>query len=52
MEVTESGVLTLPFAASSVGVARRRLVSDLTAAAQMNKIKIKKNFTKKNKNLT
>jgi anti-sigma regulatory factor (Ser/Thr protein kinase) len=32
MEVTESGVLTLPFAASSVGVARRRLVSDLTAA--------------------
>ena len=32
MEVTESGVLTLPFAASSVGVARRRLVSDLIAA--------------------
>jgi anti-sigma regulatory factor (Ser/Thr protein kinase) len=32
MEVTESGVLTLPFAASSVGVARRRLMSDLTAA--------------------
>jgi len=32
MEVTESGVLTLPFTASSVGVARRRLVSDLIAA--------------------
>ena len=32
MEVTESGVLTLPFAASSVGVARRRLMSDLIAA--------------------
>ena len=29
MEVTESGVLTLPFAASSVGVARRHLMSDL-----------------------
>jgi anti-sigma regulatory factor (Ser/Thr protein kinase) len=32
MEVTESGVLTLPFAASSVGVARRHLMSDLLAA--------------------
>src|SRR5437868_6178319 len=32
MEVTESSVLLLPFAASSVGVARRRLVSDLIAA--------------------
>ena len=32
MEVTESSVLMLPFAASSVGVARRRLVSDLIAA--------------------
>jgi len=32
MEVTESGVLMLPFAASSVGVARRRLMSDLIAA--------------------
>ena len=32
MEVTESGVLTLPFAASSVGAARRRLVSDMIAA--------------------
>jgi anti-sigma regulatory factor (Ser/Thr protein kinase) len=32
MEVTESGVLLLPFAASSVGAARRRLVSDLIAA--------------------
>jgi anti-sigma regulatory factor (Ser/Thr protein kinase) len=32
MEVTESGVLTLPFAASSVGVARRHLMSDLIAA--------------------
>jgi len=31
MEVTGSGVLMLPFAASSVGVARRRLVSDLIA---------------------
>ena len=32
MEVTESGVLTLPFAASSVGVARRHLMTDLIAA--------------------
>jgi anti-sigma regulatory factor (Ser/Thr protein kinase) len=32
MEVTESGVLMLPFAASSVGVARRHLMSDLIAA--------------------
>jgi len=32
MEVTESGVLLLPFTASSVGVARRRLVSDLIGA--------------------
>ena len=32
MEVTEAGVLLLPFAAASVGVARRRLVSDLIAA--------------------
>ena len=32
MEVTEASVLLLPFAASSVGVARRRLVSDLIAA--------------------
>ncbi len=32
MEVTEANVLLLPFAASSVGVARRRLVSDLIAA--------------------
>jgi len=32
MEVTEASVLMLPFAASSVGEARRRLVSDLTAA--------------------
>ena len=32
MEVTEASVLMLPFAASSVGVARRRLVSDLIAA--------------------
>lgn len=31
-EVTEASVLLLPFAASSVGVARRRLVSDLIAA--------------------
>ena len=31
MEVTEASVLMLPFAASSVGVARRRLVSDLLA---------------------
>jgi len=31
MEVTEASVLMLPFAASSVGVARRRLVSDLIA---------------------
>jgi anti-sigma regulatory factor (Ser/Thr protein kinase) len=31
-EVTESSVLLLPFTASSVGVARRRLVSDLIAA--------------------
>ncbi len=32
MEVTEASVLMLPFAASSVSVARRRLVSDLIAA--------------------
>jgi anti-sigma regulatory factor (Ser/Thr protein kinase) len=32
MEVTEASVLLLPFAAASVGVARRRLVSDLIAA--------------------
>ena len=32
MEVTESSDLLLPFAASSVGVARRRLVSDLIEA--------------------
>jgi anti-sigma regulatory factor (Ser/Thr protein kinase) len=32
MEVTEASVLLLPFAASSVGAARRRLVSDLIAA--------------------
>ena len=32
MEVTESSVLLLPFAASSVGVARRHLVSDLIEA--------------------
>ena len=32
MEVTESSDLLLPFAASSVGVARRRLVSDLIRA--------------------
>jgi anti-sigma regulatory factor (Ser/Thr protein kinase) len=32
MEVTESSVLLLPFTASSVGVARRRLVSDLLEA--------------------
>ena len=32
MEVTEASVLMLPFTASSVGVARRRLVSDLLAA--------------------
>ena len=32
MEVTEASVLVLPFAAASVGVARRRLVSDLIAA--------------------
>jgi anti-sigma regulatory factor (Ser/Thr protein kinase) len=32
MEVTEASVLMLPFAASSVGEARRRLVSDLIAA--------------------
>ncbi len=32
MEVTEASVLLLPFTASSVGVARRRLVSDLIAA--------------------
>jgi anti-sigma regulatory factor (Ser/Thr protein kinase) len=31
MEVTEASVLMLPFAASSVGVARQRLVSDLIA---------------------
>ncbi len=33
MEVTESSDLLLPFAASSVGVARRRLVSDLIEAS-------------------
>jgi anti-sigma regulatory factor (Ser/Thr protein kinase) len=32
MEVTESGVLLLPFTASSVGVARRHLASDLIEA--------------------
>jgi anti-sigma regulatory factor (Ser/Thr protein kinase) len=32
MEVNEASVLLLPFAAASVGVARRRLVSDLIAA--------------------
>jgi anti-sigma regulatory factor (Ser/Thr protein kinase) len=32
MEVTESSVLLLPFTASSVGTARRRLMSDLIAA--------------------
>ena len=32
MEVTESSVLVLPFTAASVGVARRRLVSDLLEA--------------------
>jgi anti-sigma regulatory factor (Ser/Thr protein kinase) len=32
MEVTESSDLLLPFAAASVGVARRRLVSDLLHA--------------------
>ena len=32
MEVTEASVVLLPFAAASVGVARRRLVSDLIAA--------------------
>ncbi len=32
MEVTEASVLLLPFAASSVGAARRRLVSDLMTA--------------------
>jgi len=32
MEVTEASVLLLPFAAASVGEARRRLVSDLIAA--------------------
>jgi anti-sigma regulatory factor (Ser/Thr protein kinase) len=32
MEVTEASVLLLPFAASSVGEARRRLISDLNAA--------------------
>ena len=32
MEVTESSDLLLPFAAASVGVARRRLVSDLIDA--------------------
>jgi len=32
MEVTESSVLLLPFTASSVGVARRHLVSDLIEA--------------------
>lgn len=32
MEVDTSSVLVLPYTASSVGVARRRLVSDLTAA--------------------
>jgi anti-sigma regulatory factor (Ser/Thr protein kinase) len=30
MEVSTSGVLMLPYAASSVGVARRRLIGDLT----------------------
>ena len=32
MEVAEASVLLLPFAAASVGVARRRLMSDLIAA--------------------
>jgi anti-sigma regulatory factor (Ser/Thr protein kinase) len=32
MEVAEASVLLLPFAAASVGVARRRLVSDLITA--------------------
>jgi anti-sigma regulatory factor (Ser/Thr protein kinase) len=32
MEVTAASVLLLPFAAASVGVARRRLVADLIAA--------------------
>ena len=32
MEVTEASVLMLPFDASSVGVARRRLMSDLIAS--------------------
>jgi anti-sigma regulatory factor (Ser/Thr protein kinase) len=32
MEVTESSVLVLPFTPASVGVARRRLVSDLIEA--------------------
>jgi anti-sigma regulatory factor (Ser/Thr protein kinase) len=32
MEVGTSGVLMLPYAASSVGVARRRLIGDLTEA--------------------
>ena len=32
MEVTKASILMLPFAASSVGVARRRLMSDLIAA--------------------
>jgi anti-sigma regulatory factor (Ser/Thr protein kinase) len=32
VEVTESSVVVLPFAASSVGLARRRLVSDLVTA--------------------
>jgi anti-sigma regulatory factor (Ser/Thr protein kinase) len=32
MEVTEASVLLLPFAASSVGAARRRLMSDLMSA--------------------
>jgi anti-sigma regulatory factor (Ser/Thr protein kinase) len=32
MEVTEASVLLLPFAASSVGVARRQLMSDLIEA--------------------
>lgn len=32
MEVAEAGVLMLPFAAASVGVARRRLMSDLIEA--------------------
>jgi len=32
LEVTESSVLLLPFTAASVGVARRRLVSDLIGA--------------------